>query len=235
MTAGSAKTSHMPLSVALITSCVKSSITQTTLYMNRIRLTNGTYDETSIAKTVETLPDYEERMKVNNVTINKRVIANFSRVHGSDYEDDFLVTFTDGGTLVRNAVRGFFPGTIRSTLPKELSMNVTEATATDDPGVVVNSDMESSIPGIFVVGDTNSDKSHNVPHAMWSAKRAVVFLHGDLAVEYTDTLIEEDSASKHSKRAIDAKRSLEGMKRSLDQRIPKYDASARDSLVYMEQ
>lgn len=43
--------------------------------------------------------------------------------------------------------------------------------------------MISNVPGIYCVGDANSDNSTNVPHAMWSGKRAVVSLHVKLETE----------------------------------------------------
>jgi thioredoxin reductase len=38
----------------------------------------------------------------------------------------------------------------------------------------------TNIKGIFAVGDANTDNSTNVPHAMWSGKRAAVTIHGEL-------------------------------------------------------
>ena len=34
------------------------------------------------------------------------------------------------------------------------------------------------MPGVFAIGDCNSDNSTNVPHAMFSGKKAAVFAHG---------------------------------------------------------
>ncbi|KAJ5458841.1 hypothetical protein N7530_010785 [Penicillium desertorum] len=47
----------------------------------------------------------------------------------------------------------------------------------DGTSVKVVFNMESSIGGIYVVGDANNDGSTNAYHAMWSAKRAVVNAH----------------------------------------------------------
>jgi thioredoxin reductase len=51
----------------------------------------------------------------------------------------------------------------------------------DGTSVKVVFNMESSIGGIYVVGDANNDGSTNAYHAMWSAKRAVVNAHGKLS------------------------------------------------------
>ncbi|KAF6241414.1 hypothetical protein HO173_000124 [Letharia columbiana] len=78
--------------------------------------------------------------------------------------------------------------------------------------VHVDGNMESSMPGIFMVGDANIDMSHSVPHAMWSTKRAVVYMHGDLAKDYSDARVEAES--RHTKRFFgDAQKPFEATKR----------------------
>ena len=221
--------------------CVKDSMTQVTLNKSPLILTNGTYDDVHIAKVEQALPDFMERLKVNNITVDDRVMLKIGRVHGndSDYEDDFVVTFTDNSTLVLDAMRGLFPAQSKSDLPGKLKMNVTKPMDTGDPSgasvILVKSDMQSSIPGIFAVGDTNSDGSTNVPHAMWSGKRAVVFIQTALAMEYTDALIEEEIDSNHSKRSTSGKESLVSMKRSLELPLPRYDATPNELMDYLNE
>ena len=43
-----------------------------------------------------------------------------------------------------------------------------------------DSGMLTNVPGIYAVGDANSDEVTNVPHAIFSGKRAAVFCHGEL-------------------------------------------------------
>ena len=204
-------------------------------------LTNGTYDDAHIAKVEAALPDYKERLKVNNITIDDRVLSKIARIHGndSDYEDDFVVTFTDNSTLVLDAMRGLFPAQPRSDLARKLKMKVTDPVESGDPGgasvIVVESGMQSSIPGIFAVGDANSDRSTNVPHAMWSAKRAVVFMQTALAMEYTDASIDQEAASNRMKRSTIGKEPLKSMKRSLELPLPRYDAAPDELIDYLNQ
>ncbi|KAJ5725880.1 uncharacterized protein N7483_007237 [Penicillium malachiteum] len=47
----------------------------------------------------------------------------------------------------------------------------------DGKSIKVQSNMETSVNGIYAVGDANNDGSTNAYHAMWSAKRAVVNAH----------------------------------------------------------
>jgi thioredoxin reductase len=41
--------------------------------------------------------------------------------------------------------------------------------------------MRTNVTGVYAVGDANSDGSTNVPHAMYSGKKAAVYLHGMLS------------------------------------------------------
>jgi thioredoxin reductase len=44
----------------------------------------------------------------------------------------------------------------------------------------VTSGMRTNEVGVFAIGDANSDGSTNVPHAMYSGKKAGVYVHGEL-------------------------------------------------------
>ena len=95
------------------------------------------------------------------------------------------------------------------------------------------------------------DDSFNVPHAMWSAKRAVVYIHGKylpltlifrpspilltvpeelLAKEYAEALVE---SSQHAEQLWDVHESFEAMKIQLAQRIVNHK-SAEELLEYLE-
>lgn len=134
---------------------VESTITATTLNANPVMLTNGTYNDSTAAKANETLPNWTEQLELYSISIENRQIASFGRVKGneSDYEDDLLVTFADNGTLVRDAIKATFPAELASSLPAQLGLNLTDDA---ESKVGVDDHMESSIPGIFVVGDANS-------------------------------------------------------------------------------
>lgn len=135
---------------------IQSTITATSLNPDALMLTNGTYNDTSAAKATEALPDWQERLAAYNIGIENRLIASFSRLHGNetDVDDDFVVTFTDGGSIVRNAIRANWPSKLASDLPMHLGLEL--KVIEDDVFVAVNENMESSMPGVFVVGDANS-------------------------------------------------------------------------------
>lgn len=134
---------------------VQSSIAQTSLNADILLLTNGTCTNATKAQASQDLPDWAARLALYNISIEDRIIASFSRVNGndSDYNDDFRITFTDGGSVFRNAIRGNFPAELASDLPAKLGLALDDES---DATVLVDSNMESSMPGIFMVGDTNS-------------------------------------------------------------------------------
>ena len=118
-------------------------------------LTNGTYNVITKAQASIDLPDWAEQLALYNIGVEDRVIAAFSRVNGndSDYADDFKITFVDGESIVRNAIKGSFPAGLASELPMELGLGLSDET---DRTVLVDGNMESSVAGVFMVGDANS-------------------------------------------------------------------------------
>lgn len=135
---------------------IQSTITATSLNPDALMLTNSTYNDASVAKAAEMLPDWQERLAAYNIGIENRQIASFSRLHGNetDVDDDFVVTFTDGGSIVRNAILANWPSKLASDLPMQLRLEL--KVIEDDVFVAVDENMESSMPGVFVVGDANS-------------------------------------------------------------------------------
>ena len=159
-------------------SLIQSAFTSMTLNPDPLILTNGTYTNSTIAQVSAKLPDWAEKLAACNIGIENRTITSFSRLHGneSDFSDDILIKFSDDRTVVRNAILADFEAQLRSTLPLGMGLKLRK----EDGGEVhveTDDNMESSMKGVFVVGDANSDQSHNVPHAVWSAKRSVVYLH----------------------------------------------------------
>ena len=134
---------------------VQNSIAQTTLNSDILMLTNGTYNDVTKAQASNDLPDWVEQLALYNISVEDRIIASFSRVHGndSDYDDDFKITFTDGQSIVRNAVKGAFPAELASDLPMKLDLQLSKESGAT---VLVDSNMQSSVHGIFMVGDANS-------------------------------------------------------------------------------
>jgi thioredoxin reductase len=65
----------------------------------------------------------------------------------------------------------------------------------DGNSVKVKSSMESSVNGVYVVGDANNDGSTNACHAMWSAKRAAVNAHSKSSlVDFNKSLCAKEAS-----------------------------------------
>ncbi|MCJ1457127.1 hypothetical protein MMC28_007494 [Mycoblastus sanguinarius] len=214
-------------------SFVQNTVRTTTLNPKPLMLTNGTFNNDTMAKASATLPSWEKQLALYNIEIENRIIVSFSRLHGDDgdCDDDFIITFEDNSTVVRNSIKGNFPATLASDLPEQMGLKLTEDDGEGISTVVVDKNKESSILGVFMVGDANSDDSFNVPHAMWSAKRAVVYIHEELlAKEYAEALVE---SSQHAEQLWDVHESFEAMKIQLAQRIVNHK-SAEELLEYLE-
>lgn len=123
---------------------VQNSIAQTTLNSDILMLTNGTHNDNTKAQASNNLPDWAEQLALYNIGVEDRIIASFSRVNGNDgdYDDDFKITFTDGQSIVRNAIKGAFPAELASDLPMKLDLRLSDET---DATVLVDSDMQSSV------------------------------------------------------------------------------------------
>jgi thioredoxin reductase len=92
------------------------------------------------------------------------------------HKDLFLVKFADGLSVERAAFIIYIPTKQTSRLADQLKLNMTGSK------IKVDAKMETSHAGIFAVGDANDDGSTNVPHAMYSGKRAAVVAHSKLSL-----------------------------------------------------
>lgn len=143
---------------------------------------NGTQTPEAEAAIAKKNPNWRKQFDKYGVRIDNRVIASFERLqdgntnkdnHGRQF-DIFRIHFVDGSHEDRNAFITNYPSAQRSDLPDRLGLAMIDGKidAQSNPG------MRTTLPGVFAIGDCNSDGSTNVPHAMFSGKRAAVFLHG---------------------------------------------------------
>jgi thioredoxin reductase len=99
-------------------------------------------------------------------------IANDNSGPNGKHKDLFLVKFADGLSVERAAFLINIETRQTSHLAYDLNLNMTGSKIT------VNSKMETNRTGVFAVGDANNDGSTNVPHAMYTGKKAAVVAHG---------------------------------------------------------
>lgn len=105
------------------------------------------------------------------------------------HKDLFLVKFADGLSVERAAFIIYIPTRQTSRLADHLKLNMTGSK------IKVDTRMETSHTGVFAVGDANDDGSTNVPHAMYSGKRAAVVAHSKLLVRFCEQANVPDSST----------------------------------------
>ncbi|PYH96147.1 sulphydryl oxidase [Aspergillus ellipticus CBS 707.79] len=183
---------------------VVGSVLEThTLYSDIIAFTNGTATPANQLSLASKYPNWEKQLAAWDVRVDNRSIVAIDRLqNGNDHRDNvtdqqfdvFRVRFEDGDSVVRNTFITNYPTAQRSTLPEELGTAMLEekVDTTDYSG------MRTSVPGVFAIGDCNSDGSTNVPHAMFSGKRAGVFVHVEMSREESNAAISKRDFSRRA-------------------------------------
>ncbi|KAK4157296.1 thioredoxin reductase [Chaetomidium leptoderma] len=189
-----------------------------TLNKDIVALVNGT-DTAEVRTTTDgKMAKWEQYLEIHNVAVDNRTITSITRLqNGTDGHEDpslpttpehdlFRVDFAEGAPIERSAFLAAFPSEQMSNVGEEMGVQLYggRLAADQTAGLITN------IPGVYAIGDANSDNTTNVPHAMFSAKRAAVFLHVKLAREDGDKELAEADVSK---------RGLEHTARSLWQTV----------------
>ncbi|KAJ5952976.1 FAD-dependent pyridine nucleotide-disulfide oxidoreductase [Penicillium vulpinum] len=175
-----------------------------TLYTDIIAFVNGSQTADGEARATAKVADWKEQLAAWNTTIDNRTITSIERLEdgGKDREEDgdeqfdkFRLHFTTGEPVERNALIVNFPTVQTSSLPAKMHLDMV------GDKINVTSAMRTSQSGVFAIGDANSDGSTNVPHAMFTGKKAAVYVHVEMS--------REESKSKISKRTGLSHRELE--------------------------
>ncbi|KAF6820061.1 sulphydryl oxidase [Colletotrichum plurivorum] len=156
-----------------------------------VALVNGTDTEEARVATEAKSPKYRDFFALHNVTVENRTIAGVTRLRdGGEHPADpsaatapendlFRVDFVGGGSLERAAFLASFPDEQRSSVGADAGVQLWGGRLAAE----VAKGFLTNVGGIYAVGDANSDNSTNVPHALYTGKRAAVFLHVRLAKE----------------------------------------------------
>ncbi|RDA92195.1 hypothetical protein CP533_5619 [Ophiocordyceps camponoti-saundersi (nom. inval.)] len=175
---------------------------------------NGTDTPENRNVTTQKNAVWEQQLQRAGVQVDNRTIASIQRVQDgaagfhdpskpSTAEfDRFQVNFVDGSSATSDAFLANLKNEEASNLGQDLGVQMIggRLRADNAKGLMTN------VPGVFAVGDANSDNSTNVPHALYSGKRAAVFLHVQL---------EREKASRILGPAQPAKRSIQEEVRSV--------------------
>ncbi|KAL2829418.1 hypothetical protein BDW59DRAFT_159008 [Aspergillus cavernicola] len=131
-------------------------------------------------------PGWETVLKnVYKIPIRENDITRVERTttQTEPKDDEYRVHLNGGNPLITNGMLISVPTAQTASLHKQLRLEM------DGKSVKVKPNMESSVGGVYVVGDANNDGSTNAYHAMWSAKRAVVNAHVSMSKqEYLDVV-----------------------------------------------
>lgn len=156
-----------------------------TLNKDIIAFVNGTDTEEIRATTDEKEHGWETYLKINNVKVENRTIKEIKRLkNGGGHNKDpslptaaefdlFSVEFTEGPAVERAGFLASFPNEQRSDVGEDLGVQLLG----DRLIANMTSGMQTNLPGVYAIGDANSDNSTNVPHALFSGKRSAVSLH----------------------------------------------------------
>ncbi|KAI1429205.1 sulphydryl oxidase [Xylaria sp. FL1777] len=181
-----------------------------TLNNNIIAFVNGTNTPEIRAATDKKFPGWEQYLELRNITVENRTIAGLVRLADGGVNehpeaptfpehDLFRVDFTEGPSVERAAFFASFPNKQHSSVGADMGVRLDGGRLAADSakGLMTN------IPGVYAIGDANADNITNVPHAMFSGKRAAVFLHVALARQETAALLAQNNGTSVQGRSLD--------------------------------
>ncbi|KAI6092081.1 FAD/NAD(P)-binding domain-containing protein [Hypoxylon rubiginosum] len=162
-----------------------------TLNSDIVAFVNGTDTPAARAAADASFPGWDRYLQIHNVTVDNRTIARIERLRdGGDPAADpslptapeydlFRVDFAEGESVERAAFFASFPETQRSDVGQAMGVQLYGGRLAADG----SKGLATNIPGVYAIGDANSDNVTNVPHALFSGKRTAVYLHVQLARE----------------------------------------------------
>lgn len=159
-----------------------------TLNTDVVAFVNGTNTPEMQDAAEKDFPRWRTYLDLHKVSIQNGIISRIVRLEEAVMGDPSLpthpehdlfsveLTEADGSTktVERNAFLTSFKDELASTVGPDMGVRLEKGRlyADNANGLITN------IPGVYAVGDANTDGSTNIPHALYSGKRAAVYLHG---------------------------------------------------------
>lgn len=181
---------HRDQSLGIITplpKIINSLIQISKLNNDVIAFVNGTDTHENRRLLENSVPGWEKYLKLTGVEIENRTISAFERLQDGnvlrdeklsvDY-DKFRIYLEDGTQMTRNSFLASFPKVQHSYLGANIGVQLV------DDRIYVDPTNMKAAPGVWGVGDANSDNSTNVPHALYSGKKAAVSVHCKYSQKY---------------------------------------------------
>ncbi|KHN99349.1 Pyridine nucleotide-disulfide oxidoreductase, class-II [Metarhizium album ARSEF 1941] len=187
-----------------------------TLNRDLVAFVNGTDTPSNREAIKKAEPNWQDYLRLHNVTVDNRTIASIERLRsGVDPNADpslfsypeydlFRVHFVNGPPTTRAGFITNFKKEQRSSIGQEAGVVLLGEKLGVDPA----KGLVTSVPGIHAVGDCNSDNSTNVAHALYSGKKAAVFLHVQLQREIADRELSDLSRTLGTRSLDEDARSL---------------------------
>jgi thioredoxin reductase len=162
-----------------------------TLNSDIVCFTNGTDTPEQRAVLAGRYPNWEAQLAQYNVRIINEGIVSLERLQDGGQNHDpvtgeeldlFRVHLAGGATYDRSAFLTNFQSRQRSNLHEQLGLFMDGNKIGVNPGSMrgLNAqDKSQPVGGVWAVGDITNGNSTNVPHAMYSGKKAAVYIHGE--------------------------------------------------------
>lgn len=159
-----------------------------TLNSDVVAFVNGTDTPAARTATDASFADWEEFLEISNVTIYNQTITSITRLRdgynasasGSEPTypeyDLFRIDLDDGTSVERATFFTSFDDTQASSLGEDMGVALQGGRLAG----IQSSGYLTNVPMVYAVGDNNVDNVTNIPHAMYSGKKAAVYLHGEL-------------------------------------------------------
>lgn len=158
-------------------------------------------------------PGWETYLELRKIKIYNETIESIERLSTASAGDASLPTYPEydlfrvhlaGGEVVeRGAFFAKFTDELASSVGPDMGVRLDGGRLTADyaKGLITN------IPGVYAVGDANTDGATNIPHALFSGKRAAIYLHVQLERETANAQIaaykqERDVVEEEDVRAL---------------------------------
>ncbi|KAJ5797726.1 uncharacterized protein N7503_007022 [Penicillium pulvis] len=166
---------------AKFASAIGSALNLRKLTTNVIIIAGGPLSAADKAAAEERWPGWENVLKnTYKIPVHQVDVTKIERTAKGNEpgDDEYKLTLTGSPSYI--TTHGIMISTVTkqtSSLHNQLHLQM------DGNSIKVQSNMETSVGGIYAVGDANNDGSTNAYHAMWSAKRAVVNAHVAISKE----------------------------------------------------
>lgn len=153
-----------------------------------VAFVNGTDTAEERAAAEESFPRWETYLDLKKVKVYNGTIEGLVRLKNATLGDPslpthpefdlFRIDIKEANGTVTGVERGAFITSYddeqASQVGPELGVELDDGRLSVDP----NRGLVTNIPGVYAIGDANSDFVTNLPHALFTGKRTAVYLHG---------------------------------------------------------